>query len=83
MRIWYARPRPPRRDPGAARRPLPRAGRRHERLDELADDLADRLNTRVKIGLSARKGQISIDFATVEDLERILRELGQDPSSRF
>jgi ParB family chromosome partitioning protein len=32
----------------------------------------------VKITLTARKGQINIDFATVQDLNRILGELGED-----
>jgi ParB family chromosome partitioning protein len=44
----------------------------------LATRLGDRLNTRVKITLGARKGQISIDFATVQDLRRILSDLGEE-----
>ncbi len=56
----------------------PKAGARRAHLDEIAERLGDRLNTRVKISLGARKGQISIDFATVQDLNRILAELGQD-----
>ncbi|WP_022889108.1 ParB/RepB/Spo0J family partition protein [Agromyces italicus] len=56
----------------------PSAGRRQDFLDDLATRLGDRLNTRVKIALGARKGQISIDFATVQDLRRILGELGEE-----
>ncbi|NLG63966.1 MAG: ParB/RepB/Spo0J family partition protein [Candidatus Cloacimonetes bacterium] len=57
----------------------PQAGSRRAHLDELAERLGDRLNTRVKIALSAKKGQISIDFATIGDLNRILGELGESP----
>jgi ParB family chromosome partitioning protein len=56
----------------------PAAGKRQEFLDDLSGRLGDRLDTRVKITLGARKGQISIDFATVQDLRRILTELGED-----
>ena len=58
--------------------PKPAAGRRQGQLDEIADGLADRLNTRVRVNLGASKGTIVIDFATVGDLNRILGELGQD-----
>jgi len=58
-------------------RTKPTAGRHKGHLDELAERLGDRLNTRVKIALSSRKGQITIDFATIQDLNRILGELGE------
>ncbi|MCB4208626.1 ParB/RepB/Spo0J family partition protein [Arthrobacter sp. UM1] len=45
---------------------------RHERLDYLANSLSDRLDTNVKITLGARKGKVQIDFASVEDLNRIM-----------
>jgi len=69
--------------PDAAReRPSrPQAGARRAHLDEVAERLGDRLNTRVKISLSARKGQISIDFASIQDLNRILDELGESTYS--
>ncbi|MFG6503684.1 ParB/RepB/Spo0J family partition protein [Microbacterium sp. P05] len=60
------------------RTPPPKPGARRGHLDEVAERLGDRLNTRVKIGLTARKGQITIDFATIQDLNRILGELGED-----
>jgi ParB family chromosome partitioning protein len=53
------------------------AGKHRGHLDEIADKLGDRLNTRVKISLGARKGQIVVDFATIQDLNRILDEIGQ------
>ncbi len=64
-------------DAGVRRRPTAQAGGRRGQLDEIAERLGDRLNTRVKISLTARKGQISIDFATIGDLNRILGELGE------
>jgi len=57
----------------------PSAGKRQDHLAEIAEKLGDRLDTRVKITLGASKGTIVIDFATVGDLNRILKELGQDP----
>ncbi|MEO6826461.1 MAG: ParB/RepB/Spo0J family partition protein [Microbacteriaceae bacterium] len=61
------------------RLPAPKAsaGRRQGHLDEIAERLGDRLNTRVRISLGARKGQVTIDFATIGDLNRILSELGE------
>ena len=50
--------------------------------DEIAAALGDRLNTRVKISLAAKKGLISIDFATIDDLNRILAEMGLEGYGR-
>ena len=55
----------------------PSAGRRQGQLDEIAERLGDRLNTRVKVNLGTTKGTIVIDFATVADLNRILAELNE------
>ncbi|GAB3794903.1 ParB/RepB/Spo0J family partition protein [Humibacter antri] len=60
-------------------KPRPAAGKRQSNLDEVADRLGDRLNTRVKVALGARKGQITIEFASVQDLNRILGEIGEGP----
>ena len=62
-----------------AKNNVPRPGARHERLDYLASSLSDRLDTNVKISLGARKGRVSIEFASVEDLNRIMDVLA--PSS--
>ena len=53
-------------------------GRRSEHLNEVADRLGDRFNTRVRVNHSASRGQIVIDFADLGDLNRILAHLG-DP----
>jgi ParB family chromosome partitioning protein len=55
----------------------PRAGSRRGHLDEVAERLGDRLDTRVRIALGASKGTISIEFADVADLNRILGLLGE------
>jgi len=60
----------------------PVAGKRQGSLDEIAERLGDRLDTRVKVTLGSKKGQLVIDFATVGDLNRILKVLGQDGFSR-
>ncbi|MGX9899261.1 ParB/RepB/Spo0J family partition protein [Arthrobacter sp. SA17] len=59
----------------SAKNNVPRPGARHERLDYLASSLSDRLDTSVKISLGARKGRVSIEFASVEDLNRIMEVL--------
>jgi ParB family transcriptional regulator, chromosome partitioning protein len=64
-------------DAGRSRPAKPQAGARRAHLDEVAERLGDRLNTRVRIALTAKKGQISIDFASIGDLNRILDELGE------
>ena len=57
------------------RRPVIVPGGRTDMLSELADELADYLNTGVKINLSRKKGQIHIDFGSVADLRRIIDEI--------
>ncbi|WBU37247.1 ParB/RepB/Spo0J family partition protein [Homoserinibacter sp. YIM 151385] len=59
-------------------KPKPLAGGRQGQLDEIAGALGDRLDTRVKIQLGRAKGTVTIDFASVGDLNRILGVLGQD-----
>ncbi|MGO1538870.1 MAG: ParB/RepB/Spo0J family partition protein [Leucobacter sp.] len=56
----------------------PKAGGVQAQLTEIADRLGDRFDTRVSVKLGAKKGQIILDFATIQDLKRILGELG-DP----
>jgi len=58
-------------DSPPARR-TPRAGARRPQLDDLAADLSDRLETRVRIALGQRKGRLTVEFASVDDLHRIL-----------
>lgn len=41
-------------------------------LRRLADRLSDRFETRVKVDFGRRKGRIVVEFATIDDLERII-----------
>jgi ParB family chromosome partitioning protein len=49
-------------------------------LKDLADRLSDVFDTRVKVELGQRKGKIVVEFATLEDLERIVRTMSADLS---
>lgn len=60
----------------------PRAGGRvSPSLTSLATRLSDRFETRVRVDLGQKKGKIVVDFASLEDLERILATLapGEGP----
>lgn len=41
-------------------------------LHDLAERLSDTLDTRVRVDLGRRKGRITVEFASVDDLERIV-----------
>jgi len=41
-------------------------------LNDLASRLSDRFETRVKVDLGKRKGKITVEFASLDDLERIV-----------
>ncbi len=56
-----ARPRRPRRTPTG--------------LESFADQLAERLDTRVQVTMGRAKGRVTIEFAGLPDLERILAVL--------
>jgi len=67
-------------DERPARRNGPRAGMHRGALQDLAARLSDRLDTKVKVNLGQRKGSVSIEFANVADLNRILDALvPEDP----
>jgi len=53
-------------------------------LKDLADKLSDVFETRVKVELGQRKGKIIVEFASLDDLERIVRSMspGLSPSRR-
>jgi ParB family transcriptional regulator, chromosome partitioning protein len=53
-------------------------------LKDLADRLSDIFETRVKVELGQRKGKIVVEFATLDDLERIVRSMspGVAPTRR-
>jgi ParB family chromosome partitioning protein len=48
-------------------------------LLELEELLAGYLDTRVAVQMGAKRGKVSIEFADLEDLERIYRQITHDP----
>jgi len=63
--------------PGAKpKKPTVKPGGRADHFAAIASKLGDKLDTRVTVALGKSKGTISIEFATVADLNRIATELG-------
>jgi ParB family transcriptional regulator, chromosome partitioning protein len=66
---------------GAPAGPAPAGPRRTGRppvapaLKDLAAKLSDVFDTRVKVEMGQRKGKITVEFASVDDLERIVRSM--------
>ena len=54
------------------------AGRWRPKLAVLADRLSDRFETRVKVDLGRSKGRIVVEFASIDDLERIVALMAPD-----
>ena len=72
----HEQPRPKPRGPRAGRLPSPA-------LASLASRLSDRFDTRVKVDLGTHRGKIVVEFATVEDLERILNSFAPGEGQRL
>jgi ParB family chromosome partitioning protein len=58
----------------------PRPRLRAPGLVELESLLSQHLETRVKVDMGSRKGRMVIEFASLEDLERIYRAMTKLPS---
>ncbi|WHU46965.1 ParB/RepB/Spo0J family partition protein [Gordonia sp. L191] len=56
--------------PTTKRKPMQMPG-----LQDLAERLSDRLDTRVTVSLGKRKGKIVVEFGSVDDLQRIVGEI--------
>ncbi|MCP9952204.1 ParB/RepB/Spo0J family partition protein [Actinomadura madurae] len=60
----------------------PRQGRRKKPvapgLQQLADRLSDRYDTKVRVDMGRNKGKIVVEFATLEDLDRIIKSMAPD-----
>lgn len=63
---------------GATKRPLPKITA--PGLKDLGDRMSERLDTRVTVQLGRSKGKVVIEFATLEDLRRIVEIV--DPPTR-
>lgn len=67
-------------DLGSGTKPAPRRNRpTAPALADLAARLSDRLDTRVKVDLGKSKGKITVEFASLPDLERIVGILDPTP----
>jgi ParB family chromosome partitioning protein len=60
-------------EPDGSDQPEPDRKLRPPGLLELEELLASRLDTRVSIAMTSKRGKVTIDFANLEDLERIYR----------
>ncbi len=58
---------------GRAKRPVPQG------LSEMSDRLSDRFETRVKVDMGRTRGKVTIEFAALDDLHRIVAML--DPAA--
>jgi ParB family chromosome partitioning protein len=65
-------------DPAA---PVPTRRLRPPGLLELEELLSRHLDTRVSVEMGAKKGRVSVEFATLEDLERIYRRMIEGSAS--
>jgi ParB family chromosome partitioning protein len=69
----------------AGRKPTRRAGTPRftaPAIGELADRLSDTFDTRVRVELGRRKGKITVEFASVDDLERIVAVMAPQLAAR-
>jgi len=51
-------------------------------LGDLAEKLSDALDTRVRVELGRRKGKITVEFASIDDLERIVAVIAPELATR-
>jgi ParB family chromosome partitioning protein len=76
--VTLAKSEPARRPKAPPRKPMQAPG-----LQDLADRLSDSYDTRVKVELGRRKGRIVVEFASVDDLERIVQLMSPEQAKRF
>jgi ParB family chromosome partitioning protein len=67
-------------DPSTPETPVRRRKPTAPGLKDIADRLSDRLDTRVRVDLGQRKGRIVVEFASLDDLRRIVDVM--DPRNR-
>jgi ParB family transcriptional regulator, chromosome partitioning protein len=67
-------------DDGTEEHPVRRRRPTAPGLADLAERLSDRFETRVKVDLGQRKGRITVEFASMDDLRRIVDIM--DPRNR-
>ena len=67
-------------EPAAPRKPATRITA--PALGDLANNLSDALDTRVRVDLGRRKGKITVEFGSVDDLERIVAIIAPDLATK-
>ena len=72
--LWDDKPEKQSRKPATAKPVAPA-------LRHLSDRLSDLFETRVKVEMGRNKGKITVEFATIDDLERIVKAMSPDASS--
>ncbi|HYS36047.1 MAG TPA: ParB/RepB/Spo0J family partition protein [Pseudonocardiaceae bacterium] len=75
--VTLAKREPARQQKAPPRKPLQAPG-----LQDLADRLSDNFDTRVKVELGRKKGRIVVEFASVDDLERIVKIMSPEQTNR-
>lgn len=75
--VTLAKNEPTRQPKAPPRKPMQAPG-----LQDLADRLSDSFDTRVKVELGRRKGRIVVEFASVDDLERIVKLMNPDQTNQ-
>ncbi|HEX5404770.1 MAG TPA: ParB/RepB/Spo0J family partition protein [Pseudonocardiaceae bacterium] len=74
--VTLAKSEPARQPKAPPRKPIQAPG-----LQDLADRLSNNFDTRVKVELGRRKGRIVVEFASVDDLERIVKIMNPDQTN--
>jgi ParB family transcriptional regulator, chromosome partitioning protein len=72
--LWDDKPEKEARRPATAKPVAPA-------LRHLSDRLSDLFETRVKVEMGRNKGKITVEFATIDDLERIVKAMSPDAAS--
>jgi ParB family chromosome partitioning protein len=75
--VTLAKREPARQPKAPPRKPLQAPG-----LQDLANRLSDNFDTRVKVELGRRKGRIVVEFASVDDLERIVKIMSPEQTNQ-
>jgi ParB family chromosome partitioning protein len=75
--VTLAKREPARQPKAPPRKPMQAPG-----LQDLADRLSDNFDTRVKVELGRRKGRIVVEFASVDDLERIVKLMSPEQTNQ-
>lgn len=64
-----------------AKRRTARPAPSYPELTQVAESLSDRLDTRVSINMGRKRGKLTVEFASVDDLHRILDVMGADDAA--